>query len=61
MLQVIVGDYTLGQRGYVRPPPKDLGDPTGDLFDSCVDNIEDPSIFVTFERWQSYPEYLIEY
>uniref|UniRef100_A0A4W5NSM8 Poly (ADP-ribose) polymerase family, member 12a n=1 Tax=Hucho hucho TaxID=62062 RepID=A0A4W5NSM8_9TELE len=57
--QVLVGDYTRGNSGLRRPPPKGEGSPT--LFDSCVDNILDPSIYVVFERHQVYPEFLIKY
>ncbi|XP_029617380.1 protein mono-ADP-ribosyltransferase PARP12 isoform X2 [Salmo trutta] len=57
--RVLVGDYTEGNSSYVRPPPKETG---GSIFyDSCVDNIKDPKVFVVFEKYQVYPEYLIEY
>ncbi|XP_054632525.1 protein mono-ADP-ribosyltransferase PARP12 [Dunckerocampus dactyliophorus] len=55
---VLVGDYTQGQSSYVRPPPK--GKSTA-LYDSCVDNVNDPKIFVIFEKLQMYPEYIIDY
>ncbi|XP_072290835.1 protein mono-ADP-ribosyltransferase PARP12 [Eucyclogobius newberryi] len=55
---VLVGDYTKGQGQYVRPPPKKPGTT---LYDSCVDNVTNPKIFVIFEKQQVYPEYLIEY
>ena len=61
LFQVVVGDYVVGNPEMRRPPPRDESKPHGDLYDSCVDSIRDPSIFVTFERWQSYPEYLLEY
>jgi poly [ADP-ribose] polymerase 7/11/12/13 len=60
-VQVIVGDYTKSNKSIVHPPPKDPSQPMGDLFDSCVDDVNDPKIFVTFERWQAYPEYLLQY
>ena len=60
-MQVLIGDYTLGNATMVRPPPKDPAKPFQDLYDSVVNNVDAPSIFVTFERHQSYPEYLIEY
>ncbi|CAB1346047.1 unnamed protein product, partial [Coregonus sp. 'balchen'] len=57
--QVLVGDYTVGNSSYVKPPPKETG---GSIFyDSCVDNIQDPKVFVVFEKHQVYPEYLIQY
>ncbi|XP_038563127.1 protein mono-ADP-ribosyltransferase PARP12 [Micropterus salmoides] len=55
---VLVGEYTKGSSSYVRPPPK--GSSTT-LYDSCVNNESDPSIYVVFEKHQIYPEYLIDY
>ncbi|TTD62567.1 Poly [ADP-ribose] polymerase 12 [Bagarius yarrelli] len=57
--RVLVGDYTVGQSSYTRPPSKDGGDTF--FYDSCVDNVHNPSIFVVFEKHQIYPEYLISY
>uniref|UniRef100_A0A672FEZ4 Poly (ADP-ribose) polymerase family, member 12a n=1 Tax=Salarias fasciatus TaxID=181472 RepID=A0A672FEZ4_SALFA len=55
---VLVGAYTKGSSSYVRPPPKGG---SRDLYDSCVDSVSDPSIYVIFEKQQIYPEYLIKY
>lgn len=55
---VLVGDYTAGKSAYVRPPYKPDGKT---LYDSCVNQKLDPSIFVIFEKHQIYPEYVIEY
>uniref|UniRef100_A0AAV2L5S6 Uncharacterized protein n=1 Tax=Knipowitschia caucasica TaxID=637954 RepID=A0AAV2L5S6_KNICA len=55
---VLVGDYTQGHSQYVRPPPKEN---STTLYDSCVNSVTNPSIFVIFEKQQIYPEYLIEY
>ncbi|MEQ2228654.1 hypothetical protein ILYODFUR_011024 [Ilyodon furcidens] len=57
--RVLVGSYTEGKSSYVRPPSKDSGDIN--FYDSCVDNIANPSIFVVFEKHQIYPEYLLQY
>ncbi|XP_035604840.2 protein mono-ADP-ribosyltransferase PARP12-like isoform X3 [Oncorhynchus keta] len=57
--QVLVGDYTRGNSALRRPPPKGEGSPT--LYDSCVDNVLNPSIYVVFEKHQVYPEFLIKY
>eukprot|EP00063_Salmo_salar_P034036 XP_014008871.1 PREDICTED: poly [ADP-ribose] polymerase 12-like [Salmo salar] len=57
--RVLVGDYTLGNSDLRRPPPKGEGSPT--LYDSCVDNVLKPSIYVVFEKHQVYPEFLIKY
>ena len=61
LLQVIVGDFVRGKPDMLCPPHKDPDIPMADVYDSCVDCVEDPKIFVVFERWQAYPEYLIEY
>ncbi|KAK3545032.1 hypothetical protein QTP86_033230 [Hemibagrus guttatus] len=57
--RVLVGDYTAGHSTYTRPPSKDGGDTI--FYDSCVNNVHNPSIFVVFEKHQVYPEYLITY
>ncbi|XP_023253159.1 adhesive plaque matrix protein-like, partial [Seriola lalandi dorsalis] len=57
--RVLVGDFTKGSTDYRRPPSKDGGDVN--FYDSCVDNVIDPSIFVVFEKHQIYPEYLLQY
>uniref|UniRef100_A0A674B1K8 Protein mono-ADP-ribosyltransferase PARP12-like n=1 Tax=Salmo trutta TaxID=8032 RepID=A0A674B1K8_SALTR len=57
--RVLVGDYTRGNSDLCRPPPKGEGSPT--LYDSCVDNVLNPSIYVVFEKHQVYPEFLIKY
>ncbi|XP_042562710.1 protein mono-ADP-ribosyltransferase PARP12 isoform X2 [Clupea harengus] len=57
--RILVGDYTKGDSSYLRPPSKNGGDTV--FFDSCVDDVYNPSIFVVFEKHQVYPEYLIQY
>lgn len=57
--RVLVGDFTRGSSDYCRPPSKDGGDVN--FFDSCVDDVRNPSIFVVFEKHQIYPEYLLQY
>lgn len=59
LARLLVGEYTEGSPSYVRPPRKDKRDIS--LFDSCVDNVANPSIYVIFEREQIYPEYLLQY
>uniref|UniRef100_A0A3P9CRG0 Poly [ADP-ribose] polymerase 12 n=1 Tax=Maylandia zebra TaxID=106582 RepID=A0A3P9CRG0_9CICH len=57
--RVLVGDFTIGSSDYRRPPSKDGGGIN--FYDSCVDDVMDPSIYVVFEKHQIYPEYLIKY
>ncbi|XP_069820341.1 zinc finger CCCH-type antiviral protein 1-like [Dendropsophus ebraccatus] len=55
--RVLVGDYGRGDSQMRRPPQRR----DGRYYDSCVNDITDPSIFVVFEKHQIYPEYLLEY
>ncbi|XP_069100880.1 uncharacterized protein [Argopecten irradians] len=57
--KVLVGQYTKGQSSYKRPPERP--GQTHMLYDSCVDNEANPSMYIIFERSQAYPEYLIAY
>ncbi|XP_006887286.1 PREDICTED: poly [ADP-ribose] polymerase 12 [Elephantulus edwardii] len=59
LARVLVGEFTRGHCSFVRPPTKEG---QGAIFyDSCVNSVLDPSIFVIFEKHQVYPEYLIQY
>ncbi|CAM4580876.1 unnamed protein product [Leuciscus chuanchicus] len=55
---VLVGDFTRGNSGFLRPPQKPGSQ---SFYNSCVDNETNPAIFVVFEKFQIYPEYIIEY
>ena len=48
-----------GNSSYTRPPPLTSGG--YELYDSCVDNLSNPSMYIVFERDQCYPKYLIKY
>ncbi|GAA6100196.1 protein mono-ADP-ribosyltransferase PARP12-like isoform X3 [Tachysurus ichikawai] len=56
--RVLVGQYTKGVSHYRRPPAKDAA---GNLYDSCVNDVRNPTIYVVFEHSQVYPEFLITY
>ena len=56
LAKVLVGEYTQGKPGMKAPPKKGIGT---DLYDSVVDSVHNPSIFVVFPDNQAYPEYLI--
>lgn len=58
--RVLTGDYALGHKGLITPPAKNPSNST-DLFDSVVDNIQHPTLFVVFSDNQAYPEYLITF
>ena len=58
---VLVGSYTLGKPEYRLPPPKDAKNPQGKQFDSCVNSIQNPEVFVVFHWDQCYPKYVVEF
>lgn len=61
LTRVLVGEYTKGRQGLLTPPARNpASDPT-DTYDSVVDQIPNPQIFVVFYDWQCYPEYLITF
>lgn len=59
LARVLVGDFTRGNAAFVRPPAKE--GQSNAFYDSCVNSMSDPTIFVVFEKHQVYPEYLIQY
>ncbi|XP_043821050.1 protein mono-ADP-ribosyltransferase PARP12 [Dromiciops gliroides] len=59
LARVLVGEFTRGNSTYLRPPPKE--GQSSIFYNSCVNSVHDPSIFVVFEKHQIYPEYLIWY
>lgn len=59
VVRLLVGKYTKGSPEYRRPPSKDGGDIN--FYDSCVDDVHRPSIYVVFDKPQIYPEYLLQY
>lgn len=56
--RVLVGYYARGAARFNHPPAKNA---EGSLYDSCVDDPRHPSVFVVFDRYQIYPEFLITY
>ena len=58
---VLVGEYTQGIEGRLLPPPKKPQINATVLFDSTVDSMANPSIFVVYYDAQNYPAYLITY
>ena len=60
VVRVLTGQYTTGSNAMIVAPAKDPNDPAV-LFDSVVDSIYNPSIYVVFYDTDAYPEYLITY
>ncbi|XP_023568636.1 zinc finger CCCH-type antiviral protein 1 isoform X2 [Octodon degus] len=52
VVRVLAGDFIEGNMLYASPPPP---------YNSCVDTMVNPSVFVIFQKDQIYPAYLIEY
>jgi len=61
LARVLTGEFTLGKTGLKTPPPKDASKSAVDLYDSVVNNISSPIMFVIFYDAQCYPEYLITF
>ncbi|XP_073501790.1 protein mono-ADP-ribosyltransferase PARP15-like [Phyllobates terribilis] len=57
---VITGRYCKGDPSYKEAPHVD-GDPNKGRYDSVVDNVANPKIFVVFHDDVAYPEYLITF
>lgn len=57
--RVLTGRHTLGNSSMKAPPPR--GDDPSDKYDSLVDNLQNPRMFVIFHDDQAYPEYLITF
>lgn len=48
-----------GKPSHTHPPPLTTG--ASEFYDSCVDNVSAPSVYIVFEIDQCYPKYLTEY
>ncbi|XP_073401705.1 protein mono-ADP-ribosyltransferase PARP15-like [Dendrobates tinctorius] len=57
---VITGRYCKGDRSYKEAPHVD-GDPNKGRYDSVVDDVKNPKMFVVFRDDVAYPEYLIAF
>lgn len=60
LARVLVGQYCVGKSCMIVPPPKNPSKPEV-LYDSVVDNMGNPCMFVVFFDNQSYLEYLITF
>ena len=57
--RVLTGQFALGNPTIVEPPVRDKSRLV--LYDSVVDTVEEPRMFVVFSDAQAYPEYLITF
>jgi len=59
LARVLTGIYTEGKEG-LKTPPMQPGKPNV-LYDSVVNSVSNPKIFVVFNDCQAYPEYLVSF
>ncbi len=57
--QVIVGEYTVGKKGMNAAPELEEG--TNEVYDTLVENKDNPTIFVALTDAQAYSEYLLTF
>ena len=57
LARVCIGDYCKGERDALTPAVRH----GNVLYDTTVDNMADPSIYVAYNDAQAYPEYLIKF
>ncbi|XP_040201326.1 protein mono-ADP-ribosyltransferase PARP12-like [Rana temporaria] len=56
--RVLVGDFIQGDLTMKSPPQKRR---SNECYDSYVNSVTSPSLFMVFEKSQVYPEYILEY
>lgn len=61
LAKVLVGRTCLGDKHDRRPPPYNSKTQQHALYDTCVNRMENPQMFVVFDSCQCYPYYLIKY
>lgn len=58
LAEVIIGYVTLGNKNLNKPPQNNL---TNEAYDTTVDSMTAPTIFVKYFKEEYYPEYIIEF
>lgn len=59
--RVLTGEFCQGVKGMKLPPNKSGAASNCSMYDSMVNNVKNPGIFVIFNDIQAYPEYLITF
>ncbi|XP_028391015.1 protein mono-ADP-ribosyltransferase PARP14-like [Dendronephthya gigantea] len=59
-VNVLVGEYAVGNSGMKVAPTKSTANPN-EKFDSVVDNLTNPVMYILFQDYDYYPEYLITF
>ena len=57
LCRVVVGEYCKGVKDALTPAVRN----GSQLFDTTVDDVANPSIYVAFHDAQAYPEYLVRF
>ena len=57
LVRVVVGEYCMGKRDQLTPDVRQ----GHQLYDTTVNNMNDPSMYVTYHDAQAYPEYLVKF
>ena len=60
MCRILPGQYTQGHRGYAMPPFMNSKD-NQSRYDSMVDNVENPNVYVIPENTRAYSAYIIKF
>ena len=61
LTRVLTGEFVASGQSPLISPPKNPQVNPNVLFDSTVDNVANPAIFVMYFDAQNYPAYLITY
>ena len=59
LVEVITGQFALGKKNMVAAPQ--LPNSTDTLYDSVVDNLEYPTMYIVFKDTAAYPLYILTY
>jgi hypothetical protein len=59
LCRVAIGEYCQGKQDALIPDVRPGGG--NQLYDSTVNHVSAPSIFVTYHDAQAYPEYLVKF
>ena len=58
--KVLTGEFCMGKGG-MRVPPQKPGGAAHALYDSVVNNVANPGMFIIFNDTQAYPDYLVAF
>ena len=58
--RVLVGDYTTGNSNMIVAPNKN-SPYSSERYNSAVDNVANPSMYIVFQDYEYYTEYLITF